>query len=139
MVRSIAHLSFPVRDLDEAVEFYTARLGAETGRRTPEFVDVLLFGSQLTLQHDPGSVTTAMPRTRHFGWTLPWPAWESVSASFDGSSVVVEAAKVSYSGEPIEQGKIMISDPSGNLIELKAYRHPDQVLGALASMGDHGW
>jgi extradiol dioxygenase family protein len=34
--------------------------------------------------------------------------------------------------EPIEQGKMMIVDPSGNLIELKAYRQPDRVLGPLA-------
>jgi len=26
----------------------------------------------------------------------------------------------------------MIKDPSGNLIEIKAYRQPDKVLGSLA-------
>jgi extradiol dioxygenase family protein len=46
--------------------------------------------------------------------------------------LVIEEAKVSYEGAPTEQGKIMITDPSGNLIEIKAYRHPSQVLGPLA-------
>ena len=28
----------------------------------------------------------------------------------------------------------MITDPSGNLIEIKAYRHPDRVLGPVAAI-----
>jgi extradiol dioxygenase family protein len=45
---------------------------------------------------------------------------------------LVELPSVSYEGQPIEQGKLMIRDPSGNFIELKAYRHPERVLGSLA-------
>ena len=44
----------------------------------------------------------------------------------------MESPTVSYEGEPIEQAKLMIVDPSGNLIEIKAYRQPDKVLGPLA-------
>jgi extradiol dioxygenase family protein len=135
-VRPIAHLSFPVRDLDEAVEFYRSTLGAEIGRRTETFADALLFGAQVTLQNDPAAVTSPMPRSRHFGWTLPWADWETLAAALAGSDVVVEGPTVSYAGEPIEQAKLMIADPSGNLIELKAYRHPEQVLGAIASPRD---
>jgi extradiol dioxygenase family protein len=72
-----------------------------------------------------------MPRTRHFGVTLPWAEWETVVGRFVGSDLVVEERTISYEGEPREQGKMMISDPSGNLIEIKAYRHPDVVLGSL--------
>jgi extradiol dioxygenase family protein len=129
----IFHLSFPVRNLDEAVEFYRSTLGAEIGRRTDRFADALMFGAQVTLQDDPVSVTTPMPRTRHFGWTLPWPQWEALAAGLAGSPCVVEAPTISYDGEPIEQGKLMLGDPSGNLIEIKAYRYPEQVLGSLAT------
>ena len=78
--RPVFHLSVPVRDLAEAVEFYTARLGARIGRHTDSFVDALVFGAQVTLQNDPAAVDTPMPRTRHFGATLPWDEWESVVA-----------------------------------------------------------
>ena len=132
MTRPIFHLSVPVRDLEEAVVFYTTTLGAQIGRRTGTFADALLFGAQVTLQNDPAGVSDPMPRTRHFGATLPWDEWETVTARLVGSDLVVEAQTVSFPGEPIEQGKMMIQDPSGNLIEIKAYRHPDQVLGPLA-------
>jgi extradiol dioxygenase family protein len=132
-MRPIFHLSLPVRDLQEAIDFYRECLGAKIGRHDDRFADAFLFGAQVTLQNDPASVSTQMPRTRHFGATLPWDEWEAVASRFRGNAVVVEAAKVSYVGEPREQGKMMIKDPSGNLIEIKAYRQPDQVLGALPS------
>jgi extradiol dioxygenase family protein len=131
-MRPIFHLSFPVRDLEEAISFYTRRLGAEIGRQNDSYADALLFGAQVTLQNDPMTVSSPMPRTRHFGATLPWDEWESLTARLLEESVVVEPPTISYEGQPIEQGKMMIADPSGNLIEVKAYRHPDQVLGSLA-------
>jgi hypothetical protein len=133
-MRPIFHLSLPVRDLDEAVTFYRARLGAHIGRRTETFADALVFGAQVTLQNDPGSVSRPMPRSRHFGATLPWAEWEMVVAPLVGTDIVVEARTISYAGEDIEQGKMMITDPSGNLIEIKAYRHPEEVLGPLVAM-----
>jgi extradiol dioxygenase family protein len=126
--RPVFHLSVPVRDLGEAVEFYTARLGARIGRHTDSFVDALVFGAQVTLQNDPAAVDTPMPRTRHFGATLPWDEWESVVARLTGAVPYVEVPTVSFEGERTEQAKLMIADPSGNLIEIKAYRHPDEVL-----------
>jgi uncharacterized protein len=129
--RPIFHLSVPVRDLQEAVDFYRTHLGARIGRHTAEFADALVFGAQVTLQNDPGSVSRPMPRARHFGATLPWDEWENAVAQFTGSDFIVEAPKVSYEGELTEQGKLMIADPSGNLIELKGYRHPNHVLGSL--------
>ena len=131
-MRPVFHLSIPVRDLDEAADFYRSQLGATIGRRTDEFADVLMFGAQVTLQNDPGNVTLPMPRTRHFGATLSWDEWELVASRFAGGPLVVESRSISYAGEPVEQGKIMIVDPSGNLIEIKAYRQPENILGLLA-------
>lgn len=132
-MRPIFHLSFPVRDMAEAADFYRGVLGAAIGRREDSFTDVLVFGAQLTLQNDPASVADPMPRSRHFGATLDWGSWESLATRLGGSVWAREAPTISYRGEPIEQGKMMIADPSGNLIELKAYRRPREVLGPLAA------
>lgn len=124
----IFHLSFPVNDLDEAIAFYSS-LGGIVGRREPAWVDVALFGAQVTLQHVPMDVSHPMPRSRHFGATLPWPDWEELVQRL---SNFFEDPRVEYSGTEREQAKAMIADPSGNLIELKAYRYPEAVLGRLA-------
>jgi extradiol dioxygenase family protein len=131
-MKPIFHLSIPVRDLQEAIDFYTSHLDAQVGRQTDTFADALMFGAQVTLQNDPSGVTDPMPRTRHFGATLAWTDWEKFSNRFATSVFLVEDARVSHEGEPIEQGKLMITDPSGNLIEIKAYRNPRHVLGPLA-------
>lgn len=123
----IFHLSFPVNDLDEAIAFYSI-LGGIAGRREDTWADVALFGAQLTLQHAPGDVLQPMPRSRHFGATLPWQEWEDLVARLTG---FIEGPRIDYSGTEREQAKAMIADPSGNLIELKAYRQPAAVLGQL--------
>jgi hypothetical protein len=42
-MRAIFHLSIPVRDLQEAVDFYANELGADIGRRTETFADALVL------------------------------------------------------------------------------------------------
>lgn len=126
----IFHLSFPVADLDEALAFYETVLGGVRGRRELEWADIALFGAQLTLQLRPGEVTVPMPRSRHFGATLPWDDWEALVARL---SDFVEQPRIDYRDTDREQAKATVQDPSGNLIEIKAYRHPLAVLGALAT------
>jgi extradiol dioxygenase family protein len=126
----IFHLSFPVRDLEQSLAYYAGALGGIPGRRATAWADVALFGAQLTLQHVPDDVLDPMPRSRHFGATLDWSAWEALVAKLDD---FVEPPHVDHQGTEREQAKAMVRDPSGNLIELKAYRQPEAVLGALAA------
>jgi extradiol dioxygenase family protein len=130
--RTVFHLSFPVCDLDESIAFYTTVLGGTLGRREPEWADIALFGAQVTLQQVPDDVLNPMPRSRHFGATLDWAEWESLAARLPR---FVEKPRIDYAGEAREQAKAMIVDPSGNFIELKAYRCAEMVLGALAVAG----
>ena len=125
----VFHLSLPVRDLDEAVDFYTTTLCGVLGRRETTWADIALFGAQVTLQLFPADVSVPMPRSRHFGATLPWDGWARLTATL---SEFIEHPRIDHSGTEFEQAKAMIKDPSGNLIELKAYRNPRAVLGDLA-------
>lgn len=124
--KPIFHLSLPVSDLDEAIAFYVDVLGGVPGRSTGDWADILMFGAQITLQHQPQDVLESMPRSRHFGATLPWNDWEDLTSSM---TEFLEAPRSDYQGTKREQAKAMIQDPSGNLIELKAYRNPSAVLG----------
>jgi extradiol dioxygenase family protein len=130
----IFHLSFPVRDLTESITFYTETLNGAVGRREEGWADVALFGAQVTLQNMPSDVLCPMPRSRHFGATIGWAAWESLTVKLKAQMLdgFVEPPTITYQGTEREQAKAMLSDPSGNLIEIKAYRNPSAVLGILA-------
>ena len=88
-VRPILHLSLPVRDLEEAEDYYVRVLGCQVARRRPDFIDVWFFGLQLTLHDRPDEVTGLVPGgSRHFGVTLGrttsarWsPDWKSAAPS----------------------------------------------------------
>jgi uncharacterized protein len=130
-LRPIFHLSFPVTDLDRSIAFYVDVLGGVVGRQEANWADVALFGAQLTLQHQPQDVLRSMPRSRHFGATLDWSDWEELTGRL---SAFVEGPRIDYAGTALEQAKAMICDPSGNLIEIKAYRDPVAVLPGLGNV-----
>lgn len=127
--RRLFHLSIPVADLGAARAFYTDELRAEIGRETSEWIDVLLWGHQITLQLAPDSVSEAMQAKRHFGVVLPWDEWEREAARLGRSPALETEPVVKNEGESDEQAKLYLLDPSGNRIEVKAYRDFRRVLG----------
>ncbi len=131
MTRHIFHLSIPVADLDAARRFYTDVLGARVGRQTPEWLDVLLWGHQITLQLRPSEVAPPERQgKRHFGVVLSWGEWEALAGSIrtKGRTFLSEPA-ILNAGTADEQAKMYLSDPSHNVIEIKAYRNLRETLG----------
>ena len=52
----IFHLSIPVSDLDIAKDFYVKKLSGKVGRSEADWLDILLWGHQITLQLRPDEV-----------------------------------------------------------------------------------
>ena len=129
--RHIFHLSIPVSDLELAKRFYVDVLGASIGRENPDWSDVLLWGHQITLHLRPGEVLPPRQQgKRHFGVTLPWPDWELAAQRAERSGVSFLAEPQVFQADcPDEHGKFFLSDPSHNVIEIKAYRDVQAALG----------
>jgi len=131
MQRRIFHLSIPVLELVEAKRFYVEILGAEVGRETEEWLDILLWDQQITLQKRPEDVLPLEGQgKRHFGVTLPWAEWEAQAERIraTGTRFLAEPV-VLFKDSPEEQAKFYLADPSNNVIELKAYRDVENTLG----------
>jgi extradiol dioxygenase family protein len=128
--RYVFHLAFPVADLAASKEFYCRVLGARVGRENREWLDVLLWGHQITLHCRPGDVLPDDRRgNRHFGVVLPWSEWEALAERLrrDGVAFLREP-HVLLAGTAEEQAKFHLEDPSHNVIEVKAYRDLDATL-----------
>ncbi len=129
-MRARFHLAFPVHDLDQARRFYMALLGCSEGRASARWVDFDFWGNQITAHlsdasHEVASNTVdgdAVP-ARHFGAILEWSVWEATRDRLLAAGVVFRIApRVRFVGEVGEQATMFFDDPSGNVIELKAFR-----------------
>jgi hypothetical protein len=124
VVRPILHLSLPVRDIEEARDFYVRALGCQPARQRDDFVDVWFFGLQLTLHDRPDEATGPVPgSSRHFGVTLGRDEFDQLVEHLEKSGVEwVSPVATDDAGLLTEQTKAKIVDPSGNVIEVKTYR-----------------
>ena len=122
-MQPILHLSLPVRDLDEARRFYVDALGCRAARAREGYQDVWFYGMQITLHDRPDEAgLAAAGSVRHFGVTLGRHEFDAVIAHLATCGVQwVVPVSTDHEGEPTEQTKAKVADPSGNVIELKTY------------------
>jgi extradiol dioxygenase family protein len=125
------HYSFLVSDLAESRRFYGGLLGCAEGRSAPTWVDFDFFGSQVSLHLTDDvpaprhwgkvdSIDVPMP---HFGAVLRWADFHELAARLRESGLeFVIPPMVRFAGQPAEQATMFFRDPSGNAIELKAFR-----------------
>jgi extradiol dioxygenase family protein len=129
--RPILHLTVPVRDLAEARAFYTDVLGCRVGRVRDDWFDVWFFGLQLTLQLRPDEVRpTEDQGVRHLGVILPDARdLEELVNRIDDHHVPWISPPRAHDGAGLS-GKVggKLADPSGNVIEVKHYADPTELL-----------
>ncbi len=129
-MQPILHLSIPVRDMDEARDFYVHTLGCPSARARADFTDVWFYGMQITLQDRPDEASPVPDGgSRHFGVTLGREEFEALVARLQKRDVRwLVPVSTDDEGLSTEQTKAKIADPSGNVIELKTYRDVDAAL-----------
>ncbi len=129
------HVAVQVRDIDEAREFYGARLGFTEGRSAAHWIDYDMFGHQFVVHLNPalgraGRVPQLVNPVDgqgvpvpHCGVVLTMPQWEAFATRLRGviDRFVIEPY-VRFRGQPGEQATLFFLDPSGNALEFKAFR-----------------
>ena len=130
------HLAFPVRDIEEARQFYVGVLGCGEGRSAPDWVDVDFYGHQVVAHLAPNecghtqtsAVDDHQVPVRHFGAVLSIPQWEALAEKLRraGTKFIIEPY-IRFKGEVGEQATMFFLDPSGNAIEFKAFRNMESL------------
>jgi uncharacterized protein len=132
------HIAVPVHDLQKAREFYGDLLGCEEGRSAEGWIDFNLYGHQFVahlkapakeeskLHYNP--VDGHDVPVPHYGVVLSWDEWEKLAEKLKGCQVefVIEPY-IRFKGKVGEQATMFFMDPSGNALEFKAFRNPDQL------------
>jgi uncharacterized protein len=130
------HLAFPVHDLAAARQFYGELLGCPEGRSSSEWVDFDFYGHQIVAHLAPEEARRASTSAvdgdavpvRHFGVVLSLEVWQSVADQLVRAGVrfIIEP-HVRFQGEVGEQSTMFFLDPSGNALELKAFKDPSRL------------
>src|SRR4051794_41059773 len=125
------HLAFPVSDLAATRRFYVDLLGCAVGRTSDRWIDLDLFGHQLTAHLVAGALPPEPTNpvdgddvpVRHFGVILEWDAWHALADRLRAASVrfVIEP-HLRFAGQVGEQATMFFRDPSGNALEFKSFR-----------------
>lgn len=121
------HLSFAVPDLKATKDFYLNQLGCELGRDQGNWIDILVFGHQLTIKQESDQLK-ATP-LNHFGPVLDKTDWQSLRQSLEANGVeFLLSPKVINQGQDNEYGKFKIKDPAGNILEFKYYADFENIM-----------
>ncbi|KAG2486493.1 hypothetical protein HYH03_014795 [Edaphochlamys debaryana] len=130
------HLAFPVRDVEEARQFYCGVLGCSEGRSAATWVDFNLYGHQIVAHlvrgfnaaaHHNAVDGDAVP-VPHFGAALSVEGFHALAERLKAHNVkfVIEP-HLRFVGKPGEQWTMFFHDPSGNALEFKAMTNPDNL------------
>ncbi|NBC57694.1 MAG: glyoxalase [Bacteroidetes bacterium] len=130
------HLAIPVHDLNRAKEFYAKVLGFKTGRASQKWIDFDCYGHQLVVhevdQYKPQNhfnpVDDKDVPVPHFGVVLSWQSFWDFSERLQNFEIKFQIEPyIRFEGQAGEQATMFFYDPSGNALEFKAFKDPDQL------------
>ena len=82
----------------------------------------------VTPTQNTGQVENILVPMPHFGALLGWQTFEALAERIRAAGLLfVLEPRIRYPGQPGEQATMFLFDPSGNALEFKSFRHPEQV------------
>ena len=130
------HLAIPVDNLQLARQFYGELLGCDEGRSSDHWVDYNFFGHQLvchlsgsTMNNSSNPVDGHDVPVPHFGVVLDMQQWQQLADRLRAAQVdfVIEPY-IRFAGQTGEQATMFLPDPSGNVLEFKAFKDIERQL-----------
>lgn len=113
------HLSLPVREFDACLTFYRECFGAEVKMLGTGIANLFVFGGQVTLHDREASGFDAVRREMHFGQVVTKGEWGRLHDQVTVSGYLPLRA-VAPGEAPNGRGKLLVADPSGNLVEINS-------------------
>ena len=133
------HLAFPVKDLEATKNFYQGLIGCNVGRTSEKWIDFDFFGNQITAHLKPEELVDSKMNAvdgknvpvRHFGAILEWSAWHKFAKRMkvQGIDFVIKPY-LRFEGQSGEQATMFFLDPSGNALEFKSFKNPDDLFAS---------
>ena len=130
------HLAFPIFNIKQTKKWYTKVLGCTIGRQNLKWIDFNFFGHQISghlIGFNNSDVQTNVVDgydipVRHFGIILRENEWKKLSEKvISNNCEFVIKPNVRFKGKKGEQSTFFIKDPSGNVLEFKAFKNDEMI------------
>ena len=129
------HLALPCLEVAATKEFYTQVLGAKVGREKENWIDIDLFGHQLTFS-EVKDYQISVPNYRfedsvipsfHFGIILNKDDWNNLKTQLRNQKSQFEIDSSFLKKKAGEHHSFMLKDPSGYYVEFKLFERTQEV------------
>ena len=129
------HLAIPVSNLEESVAYYRDTLGLREGRSSNKWADFNFFGHQLVChvsniinEQITNPVDGEEVPVPHFGVVLSIEEFEEFLLQINDKYIdFIIKPTIRFKGEIGEQRTMFFRDPSGNAIEIKAFKDKNSL------------
>ena len=132
------HLAIPVSNLEESVAYYRDTLGLREGRSSNKWADFNFFGHQLVChvsniinEQITNPVDCEEVPVPHFGVVLSIEKFEEFLLQINNKNIdFIIKPTIRFKGEIGEQRTMFFRDPSGNAIEIKAFKDMNKLFSS---------
>ncbi len=132
------HLAIPVSNLEESVAYYRDTLGLREGRSSNKWADFDFFGHQLVChvsniinEQITNPVDCEEVPVPHFGVVLSIEKFEEFLLQINNKNIdFIIKPTIRFKGEIGEQRTMFFRDPSGNAIEIKAFKDMNKLFSS---------
>ncbi|WP_442265816.1 VOC family protein [Tenacibaculum sp. ZS6-P6] len=130
------HISLPCKNIEETINYYRDQLDLKIGRKTNNWVDINLFGHQVTFvlsekfdfQFPFYSLDNEKLPSFHFGVVLDHDAWENIYEILNRQwSFDTIIKKTFFEDKNGEQNTFIVQDPNGYYIEFKTFKKSNEI------------
>ena len=134
-MKNLFHLSLPCKNLVETKTFYVDTIGADLGRYANNWVDINLFGHQVTFTQ-VGKFNFANPSysfegkllsSFHFGLIFDIVTWNKIYSELNNSSLELTTQTTFLKNKPGEHVSFFVKDPNEYMLEFKSFKEINET------------
>jgi extradiol dioxygenase family protein len=132
------HLALPCSHIEQTRDFYVFILGAKAGRSAENWVDINLFGHQLTFtkagdfkfDYKSYRFNDQILPSFHFGVIVDVETWGKTYSRLLSKELEITTEVTFLEHKTGEHLSFFITDPNGYQIEFKSFKHQDEIFEA---------
>lgn len=129
------HLSLPCSSISKTEDFYIDVIGAGLGRHTSRWLDVDLFGNQITFTksgefnfaYRSYKFEDAVLPSFHFGIIVDRGTWDTIHHRLLASEYEITTEVTFLKDKTGEHVSFFIQDPNGHMVEFKSFREQREM------------